>query len=155
MRTQALATTAILLLGAAASTSAAVAKRGDTTTVLKAALTGKYLHTTSTGAGTATITITPAQVCWKFAYHGLDTPNISGIHIAPPPAAGVHKTSVFPFTATTSEARGCELPTKWGGPNGNGPKWLAKIEANPGRFYVIIGTTKYPQGAIGGTLHTS
>jgi hypothetical protein len=153
MRTQSLAIFAVLVLGGAAFAHAAVAKGGDTTTVLKATLSGRYLHTTSTGAGTATITITPAQVCWTFAYHGLDTPNISGIHIAPPPAPGVHKTSVFPFTATTSKARECELPTKWGGPNGNGPKWLAKIEATPDRFYVIIGTTKYPQGAIGGALH--
>ena len=150
MRRHRIATLAIPVLGAAAFAHAAVATGGDTTTVLKATLTGGYLHTTSTGAGTATITITPAQVCWKFAYHGLDTPNVSGIHIAPPPAAGKHKTSVFPFTATTSEVRGCELPTKWGG--ANGPKWLAKIEADPGRFYVIIGTTKYPQGAIGGVL---
>src|SRR6516162_5804751 len=128
MRTQSLALFAILVLGTAAFAHGAVAKGGDTTTVLKATLTGTYLHTTSTGAGTATITITPAQVCWKFAYHGLDTPNISGVHIAPPPAAGVHTRSVLPFTAATSEARGCELPTKWGGPNG--PKWIAKIEAN-------------------------
>jgi hypothetical protein len=152
MRAQTLATTAVLLLGAAALAHGAVAKGSDTTTVLKATLTSKYLHTTSTGAGTATITITPAQVCWKFAYHGLDTPNISGVHIAPPPAAGVHTRSVLPFTATTTEARGCELPTKWGG--ANGPKWIAKIEANPGLFYVIIGTTDYPKGAIGGVLHT-
>ena len=120
--------------------------------MLKATLTGRYLHTTSPGAGTATITITPSQVCWKFSYHGLDTPNVSGIHIAPPPAAGVHKTSVLPFTATTSQARQCEARTKWGA---NGPQWVAKIVAKPGRFYVIIGTTKYPQGAIGGVLETS
>jgi hypothetical protein len=143
------AAAATAVFAAAGASQVGLAASG--TTVLKATLNGHYLHTTSTGAGTATITITPSQVCWKFAYHGLDTPNISGIHIAPPPAAGKHKTSVFPFTATTSEARQCEAPTKWGG--ANGPKWLAKIEANPGRFYVIIGTTKYPQGAIGGILH--
>jgi hypothetical protein len=153
MRTQGLAIVAILVLGATAFANAAAAKGSDTATVLKATMTGRYLHTTSTGAGTATITITAAQVCWKFAYQGLDTPNVSGVHIAPPPAAGVHTRSVLPFTATTSEARGCEPPTKWGGPNG--PKWIAKIEADPGRYYVIIGTTKYPKGAIGGILHAS
>jgi CHRD domain len=150
MRRHRTATLAILVLGAAAFAHAATAKDHDTPIILKATLTGGYLHTSSTGVGTATITITPTQVCWKFAYHGLDTLNISGIHVAPPPAAGKHKTSVFPFTATTSEARQCEAPTKWGG--ANGPKWLAKIEATPNRFYVIIGTTKYPQGAIGGVL---
>jgi CHRD domain len=153
MRTHLTATIAVVALGAAAFAHAGLATNSDTTTVLKATLTGSYLHTTSTGAGTATITFTPSQVCWKFAYHGLDTPNVSGIHIAPPPAAGQHKHSVLPFTATTSEARGCELPTKWGG--ASGPKWIAKIEANPGRFYVIIGTSKYPFGAIGGVLSAS
>jgi len=121
-------------------------------TVLKATLAGKYLHTTSTGTGTATITVTPDKVCWKFSYSGIDTPNISGIHIAPPPAAGVHKTSVFPFTAATTQAHQCEAPTKWGA---RGPSWIAKIVANPSHFYVIVGTTKYPQGAIGGPLQTS
>jgi hypothetical protein len=120
-----------------------------TPTVLQATLTGTYLHTTSPGSGTARITITPSKVCWKFSYRGLDTPNVSGIHIAPPPAAGKHKTSVFPFTASTSQAEQCESPTRWGR---NGPSWLAKIVANPGRFYVIVGTTTYSQGAIGGAL---
>jgi hypothetical protein len=141
------AAAAAVLASAAIGVQTALA--AGTTTVLHATLTGTYLHTTSTGSGTATITITPSKVCWKFSYRGLDTPNISGIHIAPPPAAGKHKTSVFPFTASTSQAQQCESPTKWGR---NGPSWLAKIVANPGRFYVIVGTTKYPQGAIGGTL---
>jgi CHRD domain len=140
---------ATLVLAAAAAGASATGG----TTVLKAILTGPYLHTTSTGSGTATITITPTRVCWKFSYQGLDTPNISGVHIAPPPAAGKHKTSVFPFTATTTQTHQCEAPTRWGG--ANGPKWLAKIEADPGRFYVIIGTNKYPQGAIGGMLHAA
>ena len=134
---------------ALAAMVAQVALAAGGTTVLQATLTGKYLHTTSNGSGTTTITITPSKVCWKFSYHGLDTTNVSGIHIVPPPAAGTHKTSVFPFTATTSQAHQCETPTKWGR---NGPSWLAKIVANLGHFYVIIGTTKYPQGAIGGAL---
>jgi hypothetical protein len=144
------AAAALALALAAIAAQAALAAGG--TTVLQATLTGTYLHTTSTGSGTATITITPTKVCWKFSYHGLDPTNVSGIHIAPPPAAGKHKTSVFPFTATTSQLRQCETPTKWGR---NGPAWLAKIVADPGRFYVIIGTTKYPQGAIGGALRLS
>jgi hypothetical protein len=121
--------------------------------VLKANLTGSYLHTTSTGTGTATITIKPGQVCWKFTYRGLDKPGDSGVHIAPPPAAGKHKTSVFPFTATTSTAPGCLPADHWGG--GSSAAWAQKIAADPTRFYVIVGTVKYPQGAIGGVLHRS
>lgn len=120
--------------------------------VLKAALTGGYLHTTSTGSGTATVTITPTTVCWKLTYKGLDPAGDSGIHIVPPPAPGKHKTSVFPFTATTSTAPGCDSRTKWGT---NDQKWVDKIAADPAHFYVIVGTTKYPQGAIGGVLSAS
>lgn len=122
---------------------------GGTSTVLTASLTGKYLHTTSRGAGTATITITSAKVCWRFRYRGLDQPGDSGIHIAPPPAPGVHSHSVFPFTATTSQKGSCVATTAWGAA---GPTWVAKIAARPGRFYVIIATRKYPQGAVGGVL---
>jgi hypothetical protein len=119
--------------------------------VLKATLTGPYLHTTATGTGTATITFNATKACWKFSYSGIDTPNISGIHVAPPPPAGYHKWSVFPFTATTSTAPGCESLGRWGGPVGRA--WAKKIVANPSRFYVIIGTNRYPNGAIGGMLH--
>jgi hypothetical protein len=117
--------------------------------VLTATLNGRYLHTTSPGSGTATITITATKVCWRFTFRGIDTPNVSGIHVAPPPAAGVHKTSVLPFTATTSKAPGCEPWNRWGA---EGPTWVKRILAAPSRFYVIIGTTRYPEGAIGGVL---
>jgi CHRD domain len=120
------------------------------TTLLKANLTGKYLGTSSTSAGAATITMSGSKVCWKFTYRGLDKPGDSGIHIAPPPPPGKHKASVFPFTAATSMAPGCVAANHWG-PSSAG--WAQKIAADPGRFYVIIGTTKYPQGAIGGPLH--
>lgn len=152
-RTARLATIlAALLATATTATTASLAQGGlasSSTTVLKATLTAHYLHTTSSGSGVASITITASKVCWKFSYSGLDKPNDSGIHIAPPPAPGTHKTSVFPFTARTSQAHECVSPTKWGP---TGPSWLTKITANPGRFYVIIATTKYPQGAIGGIL---
>jgi hypothetical protein len=121
-----------------------------TPVVLKATLTGRYLHTTATGTGTATITFDAAKACWKFTYTGIDTPNISGIHIVPPPPAGYHKLSIFPFTATTSQKPGCEKLDRWGP---SGPSWAKKIVADPTHFYVIIGTGRYPNGAIGGALH--
>ena len=114
MRRHRIATLAILVLGAAASAHAGLAKGGDTTTILKATLSGRYLHTTSTGAGTATIMITPSQVCWKFSFHGIAKPGVSGIHVAPPAPHGEHTPSVLPFTATTSETRQCETADKVG-----------------------------------------
>jgi hypothetical protein len=118
--------------------------------LLKANLTARYLGTTSTGSGTATVTFTGSNVCWKLTYRGLDKAGDSGIHVAPPPSPGKHKTSVFPLTAQTSRARGCVSANHWGGSSAG---WAKKIAADPGRFYVIIATAKYPQGAIGGVLH--
>ena len=136
---------------AAVVVAAPDALAGGGTTTLKATLTGGYLHTTSRAGGIATITISPTRACWKFSFHGISKPGVSGIHVAPPAPHGEHTRSVFPFTGSTSQALQCEAPTRWG--NG-GPAWLAKILANPGRFFVIVGDDEgYPAGAIGGVLH--
>jgi CHRD domain len=141
----------VALAAAVAAISVGAATAGTSSTVvLKATLTGPYLHTTATGSGAATITFSSTQACWKFSYAGIDTPNISGIHVTPPPAAGYHKLSVFPFTATTSQKPGCEKLDRWGSA---GPGWVKKILADPSHFYVIIGTGRYPNGALGGVLH--
>jgi hypothetical protein len=140
----------LVLAGVAATHLGAAAGSPASSVVLKATLTGRYLHTSAKGTGTATITFTATKACWKFSYSGIDTPNISGIHVAPPPPGGYHKLSVFPFTATTSKAPGCEKLDRWGKPDA---AWAPKIVANPSRFYVIIGTGRYPNGAIGGVLH--
>jgi CHRD domain len=145
------AATLVLAVAAAAQIGAADA-RPASSVVLKATLTGRYLHTTAHGTGTATITFTATKACWRFSYSGIDTPNISGIHVAPPPPGGYHKLSVFPFTATTSKSPGCEKLDRWGAVDA---AWAPKIVANPSRFYVIIGTGQYPNGAIGGVLHRS
>jgi len=141
---------ATIVLAALASCAATAAAGPAANVVLKATLTGPYLHTTAKGAGTATITFTPTKACWKFSYHGIDKPNISGIHQVPAPPAGYHKRSVFPFTASTSMTPGCEALDRWGSA---GPGWAKKIVANPGGYYVIVGTGRYPNGAIGGVLH--
>jgi type IV secretory pathway TrbL component len=112
---------ATALLGAIATQQVASATPA-TSTVLRARLTGAYLHTTSKGSGTAKITFKGGDVCWKFAYSGLDTPGDSGVHVAPPPAAGVHKTSVFPFTASTSSAAGCVAADHWARPARRGQR---------------------------------
>jgi len=117
--------------------------------VLKARLTAKYLGTSSRGSGTAKITITAARVCWQLSFRGLDKTGDSGIRVAPPPAAGTRKRSVFPLTTNTSTKPGCVPVSRWG-PSSAG--WAAKIAANPSAFYVSIATAKYRNGAIGGRL---
>lgn len=150
--TRGLCAASVVLAAVAAPHIGTAVASPSSSVVLKATLTSRYLHTTAHGTGTATITFTATQACWKFSYSGIDTPNISGIHVTPPPPAGYHKVSIFPFTATTSTKPGCEALTRWGA---SGPGWAKKIVANPGRFYVIIGTGRYPNGAIGGVLHRS
>jgi hypothetical protein len=142
----------VVLAVVAAAHIGTAAARPASSVVLKATLTGHYLHTTAHGTGTATITFTATKACWKFNYSGIDTPNVSGIHVTPPPPAGYHKLSIFPFTATTSKKPGCEALNRWGP---TAPGWAKKIVANPSRFYVIIGTGRYPNGAIGGVLNRS
>ena len=143
---------ATLTLAAAVAHIGGASAGPASTVVLKATLTGPYLHTTAKGTGRPRSRSTPGSEL-EVHLNGIDPPNISGIHVAPPPPAGYHKTSVFPFTARTSSKPGCETLDRWGGPQG--PKWAAKIVANPGAFYVIIGTGRYPNGAIGGVLHAA
>jgi len=63
--------------------------------------------------------------------------------------ARVHVLSGW-ISCMTSRAPRCVAKTHWGAP---GAAWADKIVADPSHFYVIIGTKKYPQGAIGGVLH--
>jgi hypothetical protein len=139
----------LVLLGAIATLALPVAAAPADSAVSKARLTGAFIGTSSKGSGTATITITPAKVCWKFVYRGLIKPGDSGIRLRPPPMAGVHKRSVFPLTANTSMSPGCVPATKWGP---SGAEWAQKIAADPSRFYISIADSKYPRGAIGGPL---
>jgi hypothetical protein len=123
----------------------APASHADVVT-LKAKLTGTYVHAPATGSGTAVITVTGNRVCWKFTYKGIGTPTVSGIHHAPPPAAGRHKTAIIPFTANTTMHKGCTAAKA-------GP--VKAVLADPSAYWVGIGTVgKYANAAaIGGPLH--
>jgi hypothetical protein len=115
----------LVLFGVIAALTVPVAAGPAASVVLKARLTGAFIGTSSKGSGTATISITPAKVCWKFVYRGLIKPGDSGMRLRPPPKAGVHKRSVFPLTANTSMSPGC-VPTKWGP---SSAEWAQKIAA--------------------------
>jgi hypothetical protein len=111
---------------------------------LKATLAGTYVHAPAAGSGTAAITFAGNRVCWKFTFKGIGTPTISGIHKAPPPPAGLHKTAIIPFTANTTTQKGCTA-AKAGA--------VKVVLANPDAYYVSIGTSgKYQFAAIGGRL---
>jgi len=136
----------LVLAGVAVAVAALPAGASDAVT-FDATLTGAYVHGPSSAAGTATLTFAGNRVCWKFTYRGLGAPpTISGIHKAPAPAAGVHKTAIIPFVSNTSEKKECV--TAQGGA-------VKAVLANPTSFYVSIGTSgKYRFAAIGGALRT-
>ena len=116
-------------------------------TILTATLTGPYLHApASAGSGTARITFTTDKICWKFTFKGLAGPGDSGIHRAPPPPLGVHKTAILPFETPTTIKPGCASESR---------VRIKLVLANPGNYYVSIGSQKYPKGAIGGKLRRS
>ena len=129
---------AIAVLGFALPSLAAPAA----SVVLTAKLSGSYLHAAPRGSGTAKVTFSGTKVCWQFTYKGIGKTMESGIHKAPPPAAGQRKHSVLPFTIKTTH-HGCAQAN---------PAQVAAIAANPGRYYVDIHSVKYPKGAIGGRL---
>jgi hypothetical protein len=139
----------LLLLGVTVALTFPVAAAPADRVVLKAHLSGPFIGTSSKATGTATITITPAKVCWKFSFSGLTKPGDSGMRLLPPPKAGVHKRSVFPLTANTSVKPGCVPTNKW---DASSAGWAAKIAADPSRFYVSIADSSWPKGAIGGPL---
>jgi CHRD domain len=138
------------IVGVAAMVSAVVAVQSERATsadtiVLTAKLTGSYVHAPARGSGTARITFTGDRVCWKFTYRGIGKPTISGIHKAPPPPAGKHKTALIPFVANTSTKKECLVT-----PN---HRAVELVVTNPGAYYVSIGTVgKWQFAAVGGVL---
>jgi CHRD domain len=136
---------AAIALSAFAASGSADATSADVT-LLTAKLTAKYVNAPATGFGTARITFTGDRVCWKFTYRGIGKPTISGIHKAPPPPAGKHKTALIPFVANTSTKKQCLIT-----PN---HRAVELVTTNPGAYYVSIGTSgKWRFAAIGGVLH--
>jgi hypothetical protein len=66
-------------------------------------------------------------------------------HKAAPPAGDVHKTALIPFTANTTNRKGC-VAAKEGA--------LQLVLADPGSYYVSVGTSgSYRFAALGGRLH--
>jgi CHRD domain len=136
-----------LTLAALAVALPAAPVHADDAVTLKATLTGAYVHGPPSASGTAVLAFTGNRVCWKFTYRGLGAaPTISGIHKAPAPAAGVHKTAIIPFVADTSGKKEC-ITARAGA--------VKAVLADPASFYVSIGTSgKYRFAAVGGPLRT-
>ena len=93
--------------------------------------------------GSVTLALDPAnkQVCYDFELSGASTPLMAHIHEGPPLSNGPPVITLF--TGPGAELDGCVT-------------WLhnqlAEIVANPADFYVSVGTTEYPDGALRGQL---
>ncbi len=107
-----------------------------------ARLTASYVHAAGAASGTATLTLSAGQVCWKFTLKGLVKPGASGIHKAPPPAGGKSSSTVIPL-ATTSSKPGCTAVS---------PVAVINLANHPSLYYVVVADSKHPNGAVGGVL---
>lgn len=98
------------------------------------------------GFGSVTLTINPGkkQLCYDFALSGLSTPLMAHIHQAPPLRNGPPVVTLF--TGPGGDLDDCITWTR---------RQLAQIVAHPSAFYVNVGTTEYPDGALRGQLSTA
>jgi len=108
-----------------------------------AKLTAPYVHATGAASGTATITVSPGQVCWKFVLKGLVKPGASSIHKAPPPAAGKSSATVIPLAPASSTKPGCTAVN---------PVDVINVASHPTQYYVVVADSTHKNGAVGGVL---
>lgn len=132
---------------AAVDASAAVAKR-------EARLTGEKEVPgpgDPNGAGRASIKLNAKdrKVCYHLSYHRIGGPLAAHIHEAPRDEAGDIVVELFtasePLPGNFTAVKGCV----GGIPRGE----IRDIKEHPGRYYVNIHNTRYPDGAIRGQLH--
>jgi CHRD domain len=101
------------------------------------------------GAGRATIKLHPrkGRVCYRLSWRRIGGPLAAHIHEAPRDEAGDVVVELFtiseplPFRAV----KGCV--------GGVARGEIRDIKEHPGRYYVNVHNTKYPDGAIRGQLH--
>jgi hypothetical protein len=132
-------------VAAVAMLAAAVPLAGAaSTTTLKASMTGKAEAPgpgDANGKGQATIRINGKRVCWSVSYSKIAKPSAGHIHKGAKGKAGPVVVGLF---ATAGKKSGCVNTTSA----------LAKdIAKHPGRYYVNLHNSAFPNGAIRGQLH--
>ena len=95
------------------------------------------------GTGVARLTIDPEgkQLCYDFRLSGLSTPLLANIHHGKMLHNGPPVVTLF--TGPGGELDGCVYWLR---------SQLTEIVSDPQDFYVEIGTTEYPDGALRGQL---
>ena len=122
---------ALVLPGAAAAAGSFTAK-----------LTASYVHASGSASGTATLTLSAGQVCWKFTLKGLVKAGASSVDKTPPAAAGKPKPAVIPLTKTPTKA-GCAAAS---------PTDVINLANRPAQYYLVVADSTHPNGAVGGVL---
>ena len=103
------------------------------------------------GSGRASIKLNAKdrKVCYHLSFHRIGGPLAAHIHEAPRDEAGDVVVELFtasePLPGSFTAVKGCVR----GVPRGE----IRDIKEHPGRYYVNIHNTRYPDGALRGQLH--
>lgn len=138
---------AVVALAAAIPVTGAIAKKKSTTKTYVAHLSGKSEVPgpgDSNGSGEATITVKGSKVCFKIELKNIAGTNAAHIHKGAKSVAGPVSIALFGSPSSAKERKGCVTPDA---------AHRKAFVANPGKFYVNVHNTAFPNGAARGQLH--
>lgn len=143
----------ILIAAALAALAAAAlvpSVQGQTTTTLKASMSGKVEVPKGDpdGKGSATIRLTATRACFTIETEKIAGSAAAHIHKGARGKAGPVLVTLITTVSTKSRRTGCSSASK-----GATAKNIKAIKASPGSFYVNVHNAKYPGGAVRGQLH--
>jgi hypothetical protein len=137
-------------LTALAAAALVPAVEGQTTTTLKASMSGRVEVPKGDpdGKGTATIRLTARRVCFTIRTENVDPIAAGHIHKGARGAAGPVVVTLISTVSSKATRTGCSGASK-----GATARVIRAIKAKPGSYYVNVHNAKYPAGAIRGQLH--
>ncbi len=124
------------------ATAAGGAVRGTSFSVAMSSSAEVPKSVSSTGSGTAKVTIDGTRVCWDFTLNGVKNPDAAHIHQGGPSESG----PVIVPLGTGFARTGCTTAT---------PAAVRQILSDPAGHYVNVHSVTYPDGAVRGQLAKS
>jgi hypothetical protein len=137
-------------LTALAAATLVPAVEGQTTTTLKASMSGgvEVPKGDPDGKGSATIRLTARRVCFTIKTQKVGAIAAGHIHKGARGKAGPVVVTLISKVSSKATRTGCSGASK-----GATAKVIRAIKAKPGAYYVNVHNAKYPAGAIRGQLH--
>ena len=137
-------------LAALAAAALVPAVQGQTTTTLKASMSGRVEVPKGDpdGRGSATIRLTARRVCFTITTEKIDGSAAAHIHKGAAGKAGPVLVTLISTLSNKSTRTGCSGASK-----GATARVIRAIKASPRSYYVNVHNAKYPAGAIRGQLH--